>query len=47
MDKGNIQSLCDDLLDQFMAALNAHNSAAMDACMHFPWGIQARSSFGP
>jgi len=36
MDKGNIQSLCDDLLDQFMAALNAHDSAAMDACMHFP-----------
>jgi len=34
MDKGNIQSLCDDLLDRFMAALNVHDSAAMDTCHH-------------
>ncbi len=34
MDKGNIRSLYDDLLDRFMAALNAHDSAAMDARHH-------------
>lgn len=36
MEQRVAQALCDDLLDRFMAALNAHDSAAMDACMHFP-----------
>ena len=36
MEKGEIQAVCEDLLDRFMAALNAKDSAAMDACMHFP-----------
>ena len=36
MEQREIQSLCDNLLDRFMAALNAHDSAAMDECMHFP-----------
>ncbi|NCF28231.1 MAG: hypothetical protein GWP69_12670 [Gammaproteobacteria bacterium] len=36
MEEAELQSHCDDLLDRFMAALNAHDSAAMDACMHFP-----------
>jgi hypothetical protein len=36
VEKGEAQSICDDLLDRFMAALNAHDSAAMDACMRFP-----------
>ncbi len=36
MDVGEIESECNALLDRFMAALNAHDSAAMDACMHFP-----------
>ena len=36
MEKGEAYSNCDDLLDRFMAALNAHDGAAMD-----------RSSFGP
>lgn len=53
MEQRVAQALCDDLLDRFMAALNAHDSAAMDACMHFrharrgEWRIQARSRFGP
>ena len=29
-------AICMDLLDRFMAALNAHDAAGMDACMHFP-----------
>ncbi|HJN93766.1 MAG TPA: hypothetical protein QGF05_13725 [Dehalococcoidia bacterium] len=28
--------ICMALLDRFMAALNAHDAAGMDACMHFP-----------
>lgn len=36
MEQRVVQAICDDLLDRFMAALNAHDSAAMDACMHFP-----------
>jgi hypothetical protein len=31
-----IQQECFAVLDEFMAALNAHNAAAMDATMHFP-----------
>ncbi|OUM01588.1 hypothetical protein [Variovorax sp. JS1663] len=31
-----IQALCNAVLDDFMAALNAHDAAGMDACMHFP-----------
>ncbi|GAP36733.1 hypothetical protein [Piscinibacter sakaiensis] len=27
---------CMDVLDRFMAALNAHDAAGMDATMHFP-----------
>jgi hypothetical protein len=36
METTELQPLCDDVLDRFMAALNAYDSAAMDACMHFP-----------
>lgn len=32
----DLQRLCDDLLARFMAALNAYDADAMDACMHFP-----------
>jgi len=35
VENGKFQSIRDHLLDRFMAALNAHDSAAMDACMHF------------
>lgn len=31
-----IQQECFAVLDKFMAALNAHDAAAMDATMHFP-----------
>lgn len=31
-----IQALCNAVLDAFMRALNAHDAAGMDACMHFP-----------
>ncbi len=31
-----IQAECNRVLDAFMAALNAHDAAGMDACMHFP-----------
>lgn len=34
MDKDEIQSLCNHLLDRFMAALSAHDSAAMGAWHH-------------
>lgn len=44
MDEGEIQAACDELLDRFMAALNAWDSAAMDACMHFPHVRIARGS---
>ena len=37
MDKGYIQSLHDDLLERCRAALNAHDSAAMDAWHHSAW----------
>lgn len=30
------QQACFTVLDDFMAALNAHDAAAMDATMHFP-----------
>ncbi len=36
MEKGETQSICDELLDRFMVALDDHDSAAMDACIHFP-----------
>ena len=36
MGETQARAICNDLLDRFMAALNAHDSAAMDACMHFP-----------
>ena len=32
----SIQALCNAVLDDFMRALNAHDAAGMDACMHFP-----------
>ena len=35
-DRDAIQALCNAVLDDFMAALNAHDAAGMDACMHFP-----------
>ena len=31
-----VQAQCNAVLDAFMAALNAHDAAGMDACMHFP-----------
>ena len=31
-----VHAACIDVLDRFMAALNAHDAAAMDATMHFP-----------
>ncbi len=34
--KTEIESACGEVLDRFMAALNAHDADAMDACMHFP-----------
>ena len=36
MDTSEIERLCLAVLDRFMAALNAHDAAAMDATMHFP-----------
>lgn len=34
--KTRIEHACLEVLDRFMAALNAHDAAAMDATMHFP-----------
>lgn len=34
--KTEIIDACIDVLDRFMAALNAHDAPAMDATMHFP-----------
>jgi len=34
---GKFQSIRDHLLDRFMAALNAHDGAAMDAWHHSAW----------
>jgi len=31
-----VQAQCNEVLDAFMEALNAHDAAGMDACMHFP-----------
>ena len=31
-----IHAACMEVLDRFMAALNAHDAGAMDRCMHFP-----------
>jgi hypothetical protein len=35
-DRESIQAACNVVLDAFMRALNAHDAAGMDACMHFP-----------
>ncbi|CAG2135038.1 nuclear transport factor 2 family protein [Cupriavidus plantarum] len=35
-ERTEIEAACRDVLDRFMAALNAHDADAMDACMHFP-----------
>ncbi|WP_454726248.1 MULTISPECIES: hypothetical protein [Cupriavidus] len=32
----DIQCACNAVLDAFMQALNDHDAAAMDRCMHFP-----------
>ena len=34
--KTEIDDACKTVLDRFMAALNAHDAAAMDEAMHFP-----------
>ena len=34
--KTAVQAECNQVLDAFMEALNAHDSTRMDACMHFP-----------
>ena len=31
-----VEKECLRILDEFMAALNAHDAGAMDRCMHFP-----------
>lgn len=31
-----VQMQCNEVLDAFMEALNAHDATMMDACMHFP-----------
>ena len=31
-----VQEACNEVLDEFMAGLNAFDAAAMDRCMHFP-----------
>jgi hypothetical protein len=36
MSKDEVRKACNEVLDRFMAALNAYDAAAMDACMHFP-----------
>lgn len=36
MTKEEVQKACNLVLDDFMAALNAYDAAAMDRCMHFP-----------
>jgi hypothetical protein len=36
MTKEEVQKACNEVLDRFMAALNAYDAAAMDRCMHFP-----------
>lgn len=35
-ERTEIDAACREVLDRFMAALNAHDAEAMDACMHFP-----------
>jgi hypothetical protein len=35
-DREAVQARCNAVLDEFMTALNAHDAAGMDACMHFP-----------
>jgi hypothetical protein len=35
-NKDEIQRACNEVLDRFMAALNAYDAAGMDGCMHFP-----------
>ena len=35
-EQEQLRAIVTDLLDRFMAALNAHDAAGMDACMHFP-----------
>jgi hypothetical protein len=32
----DVEKACNQVLDAFMAALNAYDAAAMDRCMHFP-----------
>ncbi|MBT3661748.1 MAG: hypothetical protein HOK25_08970 [Rhodospirillaceae bacterium] len=36
MTKEDVDGAGRELLHKFMAALNAHNAAGMDACLHFP-----------
>ena len=36
MTKDEVRKECDKVLDAFMDALNAHDAAGMDRCMHFP-----------
>jgi hypothetical protein len=36
MTKEDVQKACNEVLDRFMAALNAYDAAGMDRCMHFP-----------
>ena len=31
-----IEAACREVLDRFMAAVNAYDAQAMDACLHFP-----------
>lgn len=35
-DREHIQQACEKVLDAFMNALNAYDSAGMERCMHFP-----------
>jgi hypothetical protein len=35
-EEQQVEAVCLDVLERFMTALNAHDAAAMDACMHFP-----------
>lgn len=35
-ERERVQQACTRVLDDFMAALNAYDAAAMDRCMHFP-----------
>jgi hypothetical protein len=34
--KAAVQAECNQVLDGFMDALNAHDASRMDSCMHFP-----------